>query len=262
MSAHRAVHTFVILAYKESPYLKACIHSVLNQSVQSAVVIATSTPNSYIQHLADENGLQVLVNPKGGSIGKDWNFGLQCADTKYVTLAHQDDIYYPDFAKRCIAEAEKNTTTKPLMAFTRSLTYKGDKEVGLSFKNIIRWILIMPFHLKRCISSKVIKQSILLFSNSISCPGVFYIKENLKGFRFNEEATYILDWQAWYEMSQMEGAFIYVPDVLHMHREHRESATSSTQVSTLQQEEFNLLNRIWGNAAIAKLITRLLILAK
>lgn len=262
MSAHKAVHTFVILAYKESPYLEACIHSVLSQSVHSTVVIATSTPNSYIQHIADENGLQVLVNSNGGSIGKDWNFGLQCADTNYVTLAHQDDIYYPDFAARCIVEAEKHTYSKPLMAFTRSLTYQGDKEVGLSIKNIVRWILIMPFHLKRCISSKGIKQSILLFSNSISCPGVFYVKENLKAFRFNEEAKYILDWQAWYEMSQMEGSFIYVPDVLHMHREHGESATSSTQLTILQQEEFNLLKRIWGNATIAKLITRLLVLAK
>lgn len=262
MSAHKAVHTFVILAYKESPYLEACIHSVLSQSMKSTVVIATSTPNRHIQHLADENGLQVLVNPNGGSIGKDWNFGMQCALTKYVTLAHQDDIYFPDFAARCIAEVEKNNNTTPLMAFTRSLIYKGDKEVGLSIKNIIRWILIMPFHLKRCISSKDIKQSILLFSNSISCPGVFYVKQHLQGFRFNEEAKYILDWQAWYEMSQMEGSFIYVPDVLHMHREHSESATSSTQLATLQQEEFGLLKRIWGNAIIAKFITRLLVLAK
>lgn len=262
MSAHKAVHTFVILAYKESPYLEACIHSALNQSVGSEVVIATSTPNSYIQQLADENGLMVMVNPNGGSIGKDWNFGLSCAHTKYVTLAHQDDIYYPDFAARCIAEAEKYSADKPLMVFTRSLTFKGDKELRISFKNVVRWLLIFPFHFKRCISSKSIRKSVLLFSNSISCPGVFYVKQNLPEFKFNEQAKYILDWQAWYEMSQMEGAFIYVPDVLHMHREHTESATSKTELATLQQEEFTLLKRIWGSAIIAKLITRLLVLAK
>lgn len=262
MSAHKAVHTFVILAYKESAYLEACIHSVLSQTIPSQVIIATSTPNAHIQQLADKHNISVMINTNGGSIGKDWNFGLQCADTKFLTLAHQDDIYYPSFAERCVSEAEKYAAEQPLMAFTRSLTYKADKEVGISIKNIIRWLLICPFHFKRCISAKAIKKSILLFSNSISCPGVFYVKQNLNGFRFNEDAKYILDWQAWYEMSLRDGAFIYVPDVLHMHREHAGSATSSTQLATLQQEEYMLLHRIWGNAALAKLITRLLVLAK
>lgn len=45
-------HTFVVLAYKESEYLEECIKSVLNQSVKTKVVIATSTPNEYITMLA------------------------------------------------------------------------------------------------------------------------------------------------------------------------------------------------------------------
>lgn len=262
MSAHKAVHTFIILAYKESPYLQACVDSVSRQTVTSEVIICTSTPNKHIQDIADKYGINVLANPNGGSIGKDWNFGMRSASTKYVTLAHQDDEYHANFAEQCIAMAERNINAKPLMAFTRSLTYKDDKEVGVSFKNIIRWLLIFPFHFKRCISSKSVKKSILFFSNSISCPGVFYIKENLPGFQFNEQAKYILDWQAWYDMSQMEGAFIYVPHVLHTHREHEGSATSSTQLSALQQEELDLLYRIWGSRAVAKFITKLLVLAK
>lgn len=38
------MHTFVVLAYKESSYLEECIKSVLNQKYPSKVVIATSTP--------------------------------------------------------------------------------------------------------------------------------------------------------------------------------------------------------------------------
>lgn len=36
-------HTFVVLAYKKSKYLEACIQSVLNQEYRSQVVVATST---------------------------------------------------------------------------------------------------------------------------------------------------------------------------------------------------------------------------
>jgi len=46
------IHTFVVLAYKESEYLEECINSVLNQSYKSEVVIATTTDNEYIRRLA------------------------------------------------------------------------------------------------------------------------------------------------------------------------------------------------------------------
>ena len=48
----KSIHTFVVLAYKESEYLEDCIKSVLNQKYQSDVVIATSTPNKFIKDLA------------------------------------------------------------------------------------------------------------------------------------------------------------------------------------------------------------------
>ena len=39
-------HTFVVLAYKKSKYLEACIQSVLNQEYRSQVVVATSPHRS------------------------------------------------------------------------------------------------------------------------------------------------------------------------------------------------------------------------
>ena len=45
-------HTFAICAYKESPYLEECILSLKNQTVKSNIIMATSTPNEWIQGLA------------------------------------------------------------------------------------------------------------------------------------------------------------------------------------------------------------------
>ena len=45
-------HTFVICAYKESPYLESCIKSLKAQIVKSDIKIATSTPNDYIYNVA------------------------------------------------------------------------------------------------------------------------------------------------------------------------------------------------------------------
>ena len=52
MKKEKVIHTFVVLAYKESQYLENCIKSVINQKYKSEVVIATSTPNKFIESLA------------------------------------------------------------------------------------------------------------------------------------------------------------------------------------------------------------------
>jgi len=54
-------HTFSISAYKESPYLKACVKSLLAQSVKTNIIICTSTPNSYIENIADDVQSSALI---------------------------------------------------------------------------------------------------------------------------------------------------------------------------------------------------------
>lgn len=71
------MHTFVVLAYKESTYLEECIKSVLNQKYSSKVVIATSTPNEYIKNIAKNYSLEILENPNlGKGIGYDFDFAV------------------------------------------------------------------------------------------------------------------------------------------------------------------------------------------
>lgn len=255
-------HTFVILAYGNSNHLEACIKSVLNQSYKSQVILATSTPSPFIHQLAETYGLTVFVNEKGGSIGKDWNFGFSIAQTPYVTLAHQDDVYHTDFLKACILLAERYEMQHPLIVFTASATERRGVVLPHDYKNILRRLLIFPFHFSRCIRSSFWKKFILLFSNSISCPGVFYVKKNLGNFSFDDTQKFVLDWDAWYRMSQLEGSFIFAGKQLHLHREHDASATSSIQIEVLKQEELQLLTRMWNSQWVARFITALLSITK
>ena len=55
-------HTFVVCAYKESPYLEECIRSLENQTVPSHIILVTSTPNSYIEGTAKKHGVELFVN--------------------------------------------------------------------------------------------------------------------------------------------------------------------------------------------------------
>ena len=57
-------HTFVVCAYKESPYLEECINSLEKQKVKSNIIISTSTPNRYIEEIAKKHSF------KQGTISK------------------------------------------------------------------------------------------------------------------------------------------------------------------------------------------------
>ena len=98
----RDIHTFVILAYHESDDLEDCIKSVLNQSVKSNVIIATSTKNDYIIELASQYALGVMVNDQKSNKGSDYNYAINTFDTKLVTIAHQDDLYDRNYVKEIL----------------------------------------------------------------------------------------------------------------------------------------------------------------
>ena len=100
-------HTFVICAYKEVPYLEECVKSLLNQTIKSEIIISTSTPNDSIKKLAEKYNIRLAINnePKGHI--DDFCFAYGKAKTKYVTLCHQDDVYYEKFAEETIKKMEE-----------------------------------------------------------------------------------------------------------------------------------------------------------
>ena len=109
-------HTFCVCAYKESPYLEECVRSLLRQSAKSRILIATSTPNPHIESIAEKYHIPLYVNEGEHGIVQDWNFAYSKADTPYVTIAHQDDLYFPSYAQRIVEKLERSDM--PLIAFS------------------------------------------------------------------------------------------------------------------------------------------------
>lgn len=83
-------HTFAICAYKESRYLEDCIVSVMRQKIRGNLLIATSTPNDHIQRLAEKYEISLYIREGKSNIASDWNFAYQQAQTKLVTITHQE----------------------------------------------------------------------------------------------------------------------------------------------------------------------------
>jgi glycosyltransferase involved in cell wall biosynthesis len=239
-------HSFAVMAYKDSPYLTGCLDSLKNQTVKSDIFIATSTPSQYIDNTAKKYGLKVFITEPGKGIAHDWNFSLDSAKTKYVTLAHQDDIYVSNYTELCLKASEKFTDT--LICFTGYSELINDERersstLMLNVKKFLNFIF-MPF--KKNIKSKAWKKFSQSFGTPIPCPTVMFNRENLPGFKFSEKYKVSLDWDAWLRMSSMKGRFIYIPKLLVKHRIHLGSATTEgIKANVRQTEDFEIYCRIW-----------------
>lgn len=228
-------HTFAICAYKESEYLEECIRSLKNQTVSTNIILATSTPNKYIKGLCDKYHIAMYVNNGEHGITQDWNFAYSRANTKYVTIAHQDDIYEPDYVENLLCYIKK--AGKPIIFFTDYGELRDGKKVYDNKLLNIKRIMLLPLRQKLFWNSKFVRRRVLSFGSPICCPSVTYVKENCpevvfkSGFRSDE------DWEAWEMLSRREGAFVYCNKPLMMHRIHEDSETSKILGDNARTEE-------------------------
>ncbi len=173
-------HTFVIPTYNDSSYLEKCILSVKNQTVDSKVILTTSTPSPYIKNLASKyNLLYHINNSKEKGIATDWNFAISKVITKFVTIVHQDDVYNPNYLEEIFGEIDKFHSNKIILLFTNYTNIINNKEQKYSLNYFIKRTLIFPFLIKSIIHNPLIRKAVLSFGSPICCPTVTYNLENL-----------------------------------------------------------------------------------
>ena len=240
------MHTFVVLAYKESSYLEECIKSVLNQKYPSKVVIATSTPNQYIENIADKYSLAIKVNPNPGKgIGYEFDFAVSCGETELTTVAHQDDIYDYEYSD-CIVKAYlKNPNSLIVFSDYYEIRDKGNVYSNINLK--IKRILLLPMRSKKISSTKFGKRLSLRFGNSICCPAVTFVIDNIKSKDiFKCDFVCDVDWFAWEKLSLKDGKFTFVNNPLMGHRVHEESTTTEIINDRIRtKEDLVMFQKFW-----------------
>lgn len=251
-------HTFVIPAYQESVYLEECIQNLLAQTVKSQVMITTSTPTDHSRLLASKYGLEYHINPNNkAGIAGDWNFALSKANTPLITIAHQDDIYECGYAQAVTRQFEARSADNVLIAFTNYTDIINNRIRPFGLNALVKNMLLLPFRFSSSINSRAIKKLILLFGDPVCCPSVTFNKAALDKFSFSADYLVALDWFAWHQLSNREGAFLYINKKLMRHRIHPASETA-VQINNgiRRKEEMQLLELMWGKT-LARLIAPL-----
>ena len=246
-------HTFVLCAYKESQFLEECVQSLLAQTVKSKILISTSTPNDHIKGIAEKYNLPLYINEGETGITGDWNFAVSCADTKYITIAHQDDVYDPPYAETLLSKMENDK--HPIIAFSEYFEIRNGKRVYKNKLLKIKRLMNVPFRMFK--KSRFVRRRVLSLGTSICCPAVTFSDEALKDFKFDKQFKFTCDWDAWERLSKKKGSFLYTKKPLMGHRIHEESETTNlTQNGLRSSEEYMMFKRYWITP-FAKLIARL-----
>jgi glycosyltransferase involved in cell wall biosynthesis len=253
-------HTFAIIAYKDSVFLEDCIRSLKQQSISSNIIICTSTPTKHTREIANKHGIEIKVNPIKGK-ANDWNFALSQAKTGYVTLAHHDDMYYPEFTKKLLNGFRRNSNA--VIGFTdyiESFVLSNKKQViKKNTPNLIvkRILVRLFFFFGDTIHTIFLKKLFLSFGDPICCPAVMFNKRKLTSFLFDSAFKINIDWDAWLQLSNKSGDFIAIKEVLLNHRIHEKSGTTEaiTGKERLKEDQI-IFRKIWPKF-IADLLTNI-----
>ncbi len=249
-------HTFVVLAHGESPFLEDCLRSLADQTLKSTIIIVTSTPSVTIQQVAERNGIHCRVNKNSEGIADDWNFAMRSADTPFVTLAHQDDVYEAEYVERMLTAAQG--TVDALITFSDYAQLNGDKKTQATpLLRIKKAILGTVFLGRSTISSSWAKRLLLSFGCPICCPSVMYHREQLSRRVFDSSFEVNLDWKYWIDLAPVEGAFVYVRRPLLTYRAHQATTTSGAIASGQRKDEdLRCFELLWPGA-LAAILSRL-----
>lgn len=237
-------HVFAVCAYGDSPYLERCLRSLKAQTVPSPVIICTSTPSAFIDRLAWKYGVPVYVRHGESNIGDDWNFAYSTADGELVTIAHQDDMYHKDYAKRLLAAYNKypdmTVYTTDYVIVKNGKLIKGD--MMLWVKRFLR----LPLRIPALCDKTWVKLLPLRFGNPICCPATSYQKKLLGEPLVQSKYRFVLDWDNMVRFAMLPGRFVCDEYPLLFYRVHDGSATKKCMKDDRRaMEEREMFLRFW-----------------
>ena len=250
-------HTFVLAAYKKNPYVRDTIASLKSQTVPSNIILATSTPSSYLDDICSELNIEMHVNPSPRLAGDDWNFGYEAARTPLVTIAHQDDYYDPSYTERILAALNERHAEGPLIAFTDYFEMREGVRVASNALLRIKRLMLAPLRVRALSSRRWVRRRILAFGDPICCPAVTFVKPNVGRCPFDTSFINSCDYKTFVDLANRRGSFIYLPEQLVGHRIYPGSATSRNLADNIRAgEDLEILSLLWPRP-IAHLVNAL-----
>jgi hypothetical protein len=207
--------------------------------------LATSTPCAYLENIAAKYSLNLQVNPVRLDIATDWNFVMEAANSRFVTIAHQDDVYDRQYL-RVMSRIAANYP-QLVLAFSdfQEHTDTGVRPPNLNLK-IKKRLCKRAFGRHESIGRIKDQMRLLQVGHPICCPSVMIHRAAVPGFKFSQSWRTNLDWDAWLRLADQPGLYVYSDQKLVSKRVHADSETSATIANRIRQsEDRKMFERFW-----------------
>lgn len=218
-------HVFVVAAYGRSPYLPKLLHSLKQQTVASKIIICTSTPNSYITKCSARFSVPVYVRNGAHGLKNDWNFayteGAKLAPL--VTIAHQDDLYFPDYTKALLHAYQKFPDLSVFCCRYDTIDAEGNTIPGRA--EAVKRLLRLRLRNHHRADRTSVKLSALRWGNGIGCPTCTYHREYCPSPLFQNDYKFVIDWETLVRLAKAPGRFICIEKPLMAYRVHAGAET-------------------------------------
>jgi glycosyl transferase family 2 len=249
-------HTFSIPVFRAAPHLGDLVESLRAQNPESSqILIATSTPSAEIEDFAKRHALSLHLNSQRVDISTDWNFALGAARTTFVTLAHQDDLYAPDYVSKLSGALRRHPGALFAFCDYSEHTPSGERPTNINLR-VKRALRVRAFRARECLNEPREKMRLLSLGNPICCPSVMLNRATLRDFSFPSGFQTNLDWMAWLDLARRPGGFVYVPECLVSKGIHQGSETTATIANRAREREDRILfDAIWPRPVAAALAT-------
>lgn len=232
-------------AYGDSPYLAGCLRSLAAQTLLGRVVVSTSTPSPHIEDACRGAGVELRVHSERRGIGSDWNQALGVVHgSRYVTLAHQDDLYRPTFLERTLALFGRHP--QGALCFTGYDEVDDDGEIRTSKISRAKHLIERVTLRRREAPSPARLRLFLSFGNPLPCSSVTLDRAQLSDFAFATHLASNLDWDAWWRLQASGRRFIRAPERL-VGRRHNPLTETSRLIKDGRRarEDREMFRRIW-----------------
>jgi glycosyltransferase involved in cell wall biosynthesis len=241
--------TVVVPVYDGARFLRQTLASLRMQTLRNVPIICIddrSTDESAA--IAESVGVKLLRNEQHLGLAANWNRAAQIAETCYLVIAHQDDIYEPTFLSKLteLLDIYPNAFMAHAQAKYIDETGRNIKPLGAEFKHTF-WP--RRYHYER---GGIEELLMLVRGNYIICPATMFRREAMKRIGpFSSRWEFVTDWDYWIRGVGAGYTIAGVAEPLVRWRRHDATATSAYATSLLRfREEKDLLLEV-GHLASA-----------
>ena len=248
------VVTFAIPCRDAGPFLEPLLESLLAQTRQdfTLLLVDDASRDGSVERARRVAGERLAIhrNEPARGIGGNWNRCVELSATPFVCIAHQDDVYAPDYLARLVAALEARPDAGMAHCRAGAIDAAGAPIASPAERFKEHFWSHAPGR------DRAAHYQRLWRGNFVCCPAVTYRREALAAVGpFATDLRFALDWQYWFRMLRAGWGIVDVPDLLLHYRRHDDAASrGATADRSRFAEELAVLGEAAATGAAAGLL--------